>query len=92
MPEDAPFNTKIKLECDCGNCQSKYKIIFFEDDTTGDIKVCPFCGEQVDEFAETNASEESEEIAEETIYTDDDYSRYESDVVDDDDIPSDAKL
>lgn len=85
---DTPFNTKIKLECDCGACESKYKIIYFEDETTGDIKLCPFCGEPTEEFAETNASEiaESKDTTDdETLYTDDEYARFENEIVDDDD-------
>ena len=39
---DAPFNTKIKLECECAACESKDRMIYFEDETTGDIKMCPF--------------------------------------------------
>jgi ubiquitin len=85
---DTPFNTKIKLECDCGACESKYKIIYFEDETTGDIKLCPFCGEAAEEFAETNAalvSEDNKNIDDETLYTDDEYARFEEEIVDDDD-------
>jgi ubiquitin len=84
---DTPFNTKIKLECDCGACESKYKIIYFEDETTGDIKLCPFCGEPTEEFAETNESlsEAKDPADEETLYTDDEYARFEEEIVDDDD-------
>jgi ubiquitin len=92
---DTPFNTKIKLECDCGACESKYKIIFFEDETTGDIKLCPFCGEPTEEFAETNESLSEEKDAlssdEDTIYTDDDEARFEDDQIDDDDNSDDYK-
>lgn len=88
---DAPFNTKIKLECECAACESKYRMIYFEDETTGDIKMCPFCGEPAEEFAETNAEDIPADLDEETIYTDDEYARFESDVIDDDDDLPDTK-
>lgn len=84
---DTPFNTKIKLECDCGACGSKYKIIYFEDETTGEIRGCPFCGELAEEFAETNETvmEDTKDLDEETIYTDDDEARFKDEQIDDDD-------
>lgn len=89
---EAPFNTKIKLECDCGACESKYRIIYFEDETVGDIKSCPFCGEPIEEFSETNQiAEEVKDTDSETIYTDDEYARFEEEVLDDDDDVSPGK-
>ena len=83
MPiNDTPFSNKYKLECECAACESKYKIIYFEDDVSGDLKVCPFCSEPAEEYSEQN--ETSEEVKEETIYTDDDDALFESDVKDDD--------
>lgn len=83
MPiNDAPFSNKYKLECECAACESKYKIIYFEDDVSGELKVCPFCGEPAEEYSEQ--TESSEEVKEETIYTDDDDALFESDVIDDD--------
>jgi ubiquitin len=85
MPiNDTPFNTKIKLECDCSSCDSQYKILYFEDETSGEMRYCPFCGEAADEFSETNPIAEDKNTSTETLYTDDDEALFEADVADDD--------
>ena len=90
MKELPPFNNKYRLECECSACNSKYKIIYFEDDVSGPMIVCPFCMEQTDEFSETNeyASKEIKEdvnnFESETLYTDDEEAAFENDLINDD--------
>lgn len=90
MPrETEPFNNKYRLECECAACDSKYKIIYFEDDVRGDMKVCPFCQEPVDEFSETNNvvednNKQREDGQESVLYTDDEEAVFENEIIDDD--------
>ena len=85
--DDSPFQAKVKLECECAGCESKYRIIYFEDEVNREIRNCAFCGELLEEFVESK--ELKEEIGDdgEVIYTDDAGARYESELIDDDDYP-----
>ena len=89
MNDDSPFQSKVKLECECAGCESKYRIIYFEDEANGEIRNCAFCGELLEEFVESK--ELKEEIGDdgEVIYTDDAGARYEQEIIDDDDFPED---
>lgn len=87
MPrETEPFNNKYRLDCECTACDSKYKIIYFQDDVRGDMKVCPFCEEPVEEFSETNtvAENNKQEAGESILYTDDEEAVFENEIIDDD--------
>lgn len=87
MPrETEPFNNKYRLDCECTACDSKYKIIYFQDDVRGDMKVCPFCEEPVEEFSETNtvAENNKQEADESILYTDDEEAVFENEIIDDD--------
>ena len=86
----APFADKYKLECECSACNSRYKIIYFEDEVSGEMIVCPFCGEGADEYSETNKDKAAApaEATSETLYTDDEEALYENETVDDDDVSS----
>jgi hypothetical protein len=92
MPrETEPFNNKYRLECECAACNSKYKIIYFEDDVSGPMMACPFCMEQADEFSETNefVAEENKTEGESILYTDDEEATFENKIVDDDEYNND---
>lgn len=48
-----------KIFCKC--CESDYKILYEQDDTSGRAKFCPFCGDEVyDQDASTNDSSDDE--------------------------------
>jgi hypothetical protein len=80
MHKETPFQYKVKLECSCTTCNSNYKLIFFEEETSSETKYCPFCGEEVDSYENNSLKEETERL-----YTDDEGARFENDIMDDDD-------
>jgi len=91
MPiSEEPFNTKIKLECECSACNSQYKILYFEDETSGDMRFCPFCGDPAEEYSETNPIDQATNVSEETLYIDDEDALFEANVRDDDLIDEDT--
>jgi hypothetical protein len=44
----------MTLNNTCENCESKYKIVFNQEDCPDDPKYCPFCAEYITEETETD--------------------------------------
>lgn len=84
MKNDSPFLTKTKVDCECPACDSKFKVLFFEDDAQGEVQFCPFCGGPLEEFKDQqdNVTEADDS---DVLYTDDPDAYYQEEIVDDDD-------